>query len=51
MFAAAVGSDVQGGLQPIQRIGLKQRVGQFGQVVDVVRQHLAVLVRATGASW
>ena len=34
---------MQGGLQPIQRFRLKQRVRRGGQVVDVGSQHLAVL--------
>lgn len=35
--------DVQDGLQPIQRIGLQQRGGHGREIIDVMRQHLAVL--------
>src|SRR5271166_3220137 len=34
--------DVQGGLYPVQRIRLQQRVRQRGQVVDARGEHLAV---------
>ena len=43
-LAAEVGEHVQGGLQAVQRLGLQDRVGHLGEVVDVVGQHLAVLV-------
>ncbi len=36
--------DVQAGFQTVQRVGLDQRVGRVGEVVDVVRQHVAVLI-------
>src|SRR5262249_36430956 len=36
--------DVQAGLQPVQWVGLDQRIGCSGEVVDVSRQHLTVLV-------
>src|SRR5271155_2267091 len=34
---------MQEGFQTVQRVGLEQRVGRGGEVVDVVRQHLTVL--------
>ncbi len=39
------GKHVQRRLQTVQRVRLQERVGRFGQVVDVVGQHFAVLVQ------
>ncbi len=44
-----VGEHVQAGLQTVQGLGLQNRVGHLGEIVDVVGQHLAVLVEEPAA--
>ena len=44
MLARQVREHVQPGFQAVERLGLQDRVGHLGEVVDVVGEHPAVLV-------